>query len=94
MSERSESSLGPGQDQGSPEYPSVRASDPVAWVAMGFSVDQALLDDLRSLTSLHVSFLERDAEGRERLVPLRPSPTGQLDYWFTRWKKLDYTPDF
>ena len=28
------------------------------------------------------------------LVPLRPSPTGQLDYWFTRWKKLDHTPDF
>ena len=38
--------------------------------------------------------VERDAEGKERLVPLRASPTGQLDYWFTRWKKLDYTPDF
>jgi ABC-type transport system substrate-binding protein len=41
-----------------------------------------------------IVMVERDAEGRERLVPLRPSPTGQLDYWFTRWKKLDHTPDF
>jgi len=41
-----------------------------------------------------IVMVERDAEGSERLVPLRPSPTGQLDYWFTRWKKLDHTPDF
>jgi hypothetical protein len=27
-------------------------------------------------------------------VPVRASPAGQLTYWFTRWKKLDHTPDF
>lgn len=41
-----------------------------------------------------IVMVERDAEGNERVVPLRPSPTGRLDYWFTRWKKLDHAPDF
>jgi hypothetical protein len=30
---------------------------PVAWVAVGFSVNDALAQDLRKLTALHVSFL-------------------------------------
>jgi hypothetical protein len=38
--------------------------------------------------------VEPEPGGGERVVPLRPAPTGQLTYWFTRWKKLDYTPDF
>ena len=41
----------------------VLAPDPIAWVAMGFSVDQSFLDDLSALTSLHVSFLTREADG-------------------------------
>jgi ABC-type transport system substrate-binding protein len=41
-----------------------------------------------------IVMVSRDAAGAERIEPLRPSPTGDLTYWFTRWKKLDYTPDF
>jgi ABC-type transport system substrate-binding protein len=41
-----------------------------------------------------IVMVTRDASGAERIEPLRPSPTGDLTYWFTRWKKLDYTPDF
>jgi ABC-type transport system substrate-binding protein len=41
-----------------------------------------------------IVMVTRGADGGERIEALRPSPTGQLRYWFTRWKKLDYTPDF
>jgi len=41
-----------------------------------------------------IAMVERGADGAERIVPLRPSPTGQLRYWFTRWKKLEHAPDF
>jgi ABC-type transport system substrate-binding protein len=41
-----------------------------------------------------IVMVEPDPAGDEHIVPLRPAPTGQLTYWFTRWKKLDYTPDF
>jgi diguanylate cyclase (GGDEF)-like protein len=41
----------------------VLAPDPIAWVAMGFAIDGAFLEDLRALTSLHVSFLERGPQG-------------------------------
>lgn len=42
----------------------VSSSEPTAYVAMGFLIDDAFLGDLRALTSLHVSFLGKDAEGR------------------------------
>ncbi len=41
-----------------------------------------------------IVMVERGADGAERIVPPRPSPTGQLRYWFTRWKKLDHAPRF
>jgi HAMP domain-containing protein len=41
----------------------VLAPDPIAWVAMGFAIDAPFLADLRTLTSLHVSFLQRAADG-------------------------------
>jgi ABC-type transport system substrate-binding protein len=41
-----------------------------------------------------IAMVERGADGAERIVPLRSSPTGQLRYWFTRWKKLEHAPDF
>ena len=41
----------------------VLAPDPIAWVALGFAVDQSFLADLSALTSLHVSFLTRAAGG-------------------------------
>jgi peptide/nickel transport system substrate-binding protein len=41
-----------------------------------------------------IVMIEPGPDGRDRIVPLRPSPTGQLRYWFTRWKKLDRDPGF
>jgi ABC-type transport system substrate-binding protein len=41
-----------------------------------------------------IAMVEPGPDGALRIVPLRPSPTGQLRYWFTRWKKLDHAPDF
>jgi ABC-type transport system substrate-binding protein len=41
-----------------------------------------------------IVMVTREPGGGEKIEPLRPAPTGQLTYWFTRWKKLDYTPDF
>jgi ABC-type transport system substrate-binding protein len=41
-----------------------------------------------------IAMIEPGPDGAPRVVPLRPSPTGQLRYWFTRWKKLDHAPDF
>jgi ABC-type transport system substrate-binding protein len=41
-----------------------------------------------------IVMVERTPEGGERIVPLRPSPTGQLLYWFNRWRKLERAPRF
>ncbi|HVH07210.1 MAG TPA: ABC transporter substrate-binding protein [Myxococcota bacterium] len=41
-----------------------------------------------------IVMVTREPGGGEKIEPLRPAPNGQLTYWFTRWKKLDYTPDF
>ena len=41
----------------------VLAPEPIAWVAMGFSIDKSFLEDLRALTSLQVSFLEPKPDG-------------------------------
>jgi diguanylate cyclase (GGDEF)-like protein len=46
----------------------VLTPDPIAWVAMGFLIDQAVLGDLRALTSLHVSFLGKSADGRWKVL--------------------------
>jgi diguanylate cyclase (GGDEF)-like protein len=35
----------------------ILAPDPIAWVAMGFRVDEKLAQELRTITSAHVSFL-------------------------------------
>jgi hypothetical protein len=41
-----------------------------------------------------IVMVEHDEDGKERIVPVRPTPTGQLTYWFTRWKKLNHVPEF
>lgn len=46
----------------------VLAPVPIAWVAMGFVVDDALASELRQLTTLEVSFLELRAAGQWRLL--------------------------
>jgi diguanylate cyclase (GGDEF)-like protein len=42
---------------------SVLAPDPIAWVAMGFAIDQPFLRNLQALTGMQVTFLERAADG-------------------------------
>lgn len=42
----------------------VKAPLPVAWVAMGFLIDDRMAREMASLTSLDVSFLERQPDGR------------------------------
>lgn len=41
----------------------VHAPDPIAWVCMGFRVDERLAQELRRITASHVSFLRADADG-------------------------------
>jgi ABC-type transport system substrate-binding protein len=41
-----------------------------------------------------IVMVERTPDGGERIVPLRPSPTGQLLYWFNHWRKLERAPRF
>lgn len=41
----------------------VLAPDPIAWVCMGFRVDEPLAQELRRITSAHVSFLRADDDG-------------------------------
>ena len=55
----------------------VLAPDPIGWVAMGFPVDQAFLDDLHTLTSLHLSFLGADAGGSWKLFA-STQPAGEV----------------
>jgi diguanylate cyclase (GGDEF)-like protein len=45
----------------------VMAPTPIAWVAVGFAVDDSLVRDLQRLTRLEVSFLTRQAEEPWRL---------------------------
>lgn len=42
----------------------VLAPDPIAWVAMGFLIDQGFLADLRALTALHITFFAPQLDGR------------------------------
>jgi len=41
----------------------VLAPNPIAWVCMGFRVDEPLAQELRRVTSAHVSFLRADDDG-------------------------------
>jgi ABC-type transport system substrate-binding protein len=47
-----------------------------------------------SVLDRKIVMVEHDEDGKERIVPVRPTPTGQLTYWFTRWKKLNHVPEF
>lgn len=41
-----------------------------------------------------IVMVEREPDGSERIVPVRPTPTDQLRYYFRKWRKLDYEPEF
>ncbi|MGI9430624.1 MAG: hypothetical protein ACR2PQ_00325 [Myxococcota bacterium] len=47
-----------------------------------------------SVLDRKIVMVEKGEDGVERLVPVRPTPTGQLTYWFRRWKKLNHVPEF
>jgi diguanylate cyclase (GGDEF)-like protein len=55
----------------------VLAPEPIAWVAVGFSIDHQFLDDLRALTSLHVSFVQPKDGGWTVLATTQPKQTIQ-----------------
>ena len=68
----------------------VLAPLPIAWICVGFIVDDQVANDLKALTSLHVSFLGRRSGGglttlastlpapmRERLLHLLPSASAR-----------------
>jgi len=70
----------------------VLAPLPIAWICVGFIVDDQVANDLRALTRLHVSFLGRDPKGgltafastlpgplRERLLHLLPAASASGD---------------
>jgi hypothetical protein len=46
----------------------VLAPDPIAWVAMGFLVNNHLAQQLRDVTNLHVSFLLKSPDNTWRLL--------------------------
>jgi diguanylate cyclase (GGDEF)-like protein len=62
----------------------VLAPDPIAWVAIGFSIDRALLEELSGLTALQVSFLQRAQDG-SRLVLATTQPEQTLQEQLAQW---------
>ena len=65
----------------------VLAPDVVAWVAIGFVVDKALLHKLSQLTGLQVSFLGRTRDGR-RIVLATTHPANILSQQLAQWPVL------
>ena len=55
----------------------LRAPLPIAWVVMGFQIDRSLANRIRALTGLDVSFVDRDAGTRMRVVESTMPIAGQ-----------------
>ena len=62
----------------------VPASKPIAWLALGFVVDEPMLDKLSQLTGLEISFLDRLSNG-SRTVLATTLPAQVLADQFRRW---------
>jgi diguanylate cyclase (GGDEF)-like protein len=68
----------------------VKAPLPVAWVGMGFLIDDRMAREMASLTSLDVSFLDQRSDGRwntlastlptQRIVHAKPGDVGDEHY--------------
>ena len=41
-----------------------------------------------------IVIVERTADGRERYVKIFPTQAGDITYYFNKWRKLEFTPDF
>ncbi len=52
----------------------VRAPIPVAWIIVGFALNQSVAQELRQLTGLNVSFAVEDAKGWQLLASTLPAP--------------------
>lgn len=57
----------------------INAPDPIAWVCMGFRVDEKLARELRSITSSYVSFLRADPDSGEWTVTATTLPPALRD---------------
>lgn len=52
----------------------VLAPDPIAWVCMGFRIDERLAQELQRITSAHVSFLRADRQGHWSTIATTLTP--------------------
>ncbi|MBA2594922.1 MAG: hypothetical protein H0U97_22825 [Gammaproteobacteria bacterium] len=41
-----------------------------------------------------IVIVERDARGQERYVKIYPTKGGTISYYFNKWRKLAFTPEF
>jgi ABC-type transport system substrate-binding protein len=41
-----------------------------------------------------IVLVERDADGKERYVKIYPTKSGNISFYFNKWRKLEFTPDF
>jgi ABC-type transport system substrate-binding protein len=41
-----------------------------------------------------IVIVERTQEGKERHVKIFPTQGGNITYYFNKWRKLDFSPDF
>ncbi len=41
-----------------------------------------------------IVIVERTADGKERYVKIYPTESGNILYYFNKWRKLEFTPDF
>jgi ABC-type transport system substrate-binding protein len=41
-----------------------------------------------------IVIVERTPEGKERYVKIFPTPGGNITYYFNKWRKLEFAPDF
>ncbi len=57
----------------------VLAPDPIAWVCMGFRIDERLAQELRRITSAHVSFLRADPDTGEWSITATTLPPALHD---------------
>jgi ABC-type transport system substrate-binding protein len=41
-----------------------------------------------------IVIVERDADGKERYTKIYPTQSGAISFYFNKWRKLEFTPDF
>ena len=41
-----------------------------------------------------IVLIERETDGRERYEKIYPTKSGSIAFYFNKWRKLEFTPDF